>query len=252
MLDIYGLLSFRSPSRLTTLRRPKFPVETYIEGKYLADASDVAEAAVRDWLKPRGKKPPLAIATINRRLAALRRILSLAFRAMELVDITTYRHASHCSRVRHSGKPGSPTRNQYGFAAHAGQGSSALLSPCWYAPACESANFCALAPKTAGTAPSSWTPAPKLASPGLCQSSPRDPLPAILPPDNKILRRLAQRIRPGQATSRPTPHSHARPAPHCRLPACRVRREPARHSGVVRPHQPRHDHPIHPHRARTP
>lgn len=78
-------LSLKSANDIAKTKIP--PWKTYIEGKYLADASDVAEAAVRDWLKPRGKKPPLAIATINRRLAVLRRILSLAFRQWSWLDI---------------------------------------------------------------------------------------------------------------------------------------------------------------------
>lgn len=47
----------------------------YIAGQDIGRAPDAADAAVRDWLDK-----GLAVATINRRLAALRRVLSLAYR----------------------------------------------------------------------------------------------------------------------------------------------------------------------------
>lgn len=47
----------------------------YIAGQDIGRAPDIADAAVRNWL---GRE--LAVATINRRLAALRRVLALAFR----------------------------------------------------------------------------------------------------------------------------------------------------------------------------
>ena len=47
----------------------------YITGRPIEQAADIADGAVRDWL---GKG--LAVATINRRLAALRRVLALAYR----------------------------------------------------------------------------------------------------------------------------------------------------------------------------
>ena len=53
----------------------------WIAGKPLHAAPDIADVAVRDWL---GKG--LAIATINRRLAALRRILALAYRRWQWTD----------------------------------------------------------------------------------------------------------------------------------------------------------------------
>ena len=53
----------------------------YIAGQPLERAADIAEQAVRDWL---GKG--LAVATINRRLAGLRRILALAYRRWQWID----------------------------------------------------------------------------------------------------------------------------------------------------------------------
>jgi integrase len=57
----------------------------YIVGQALEDAPDIADRAARDWLLA-GKKNPekgLKPATINRRLAMLRRILNLAWRKWE-------------------------------------------------------------------------------------------------------------------------------------------------------------------------
>lgn len=53
----------------------------YIAGQPLDAAPDIADLAVRDWL---GKG--LAVATINRRLAAIRRVLALAFRRWQWTD----------------------------------------------------------------------------------------------------------------------------------------------------------------------
>ncbi len=53
----------------------------YVAGIALDRAPDVAERAVRDWLDA-----GLAIATINRRLAGLRRILALAYRRWQWTD----------------------------------------------------------------------------------------------------------------------------------------------------------------------
>lgn len=47
----------------------------YIAGQPIERAADVADTAVRDWMTK-----GLAVATINRRLAALRRVLALAYR----------------------------------------------------------------------------------------------------------------------------------------------------------------------------
>lgn len=55
--------------------------QTYITAKPLESAPDIADTAVRDWLTK-----GLAIATINRRLAGLRRILSLAYRRWQWID----------------------------------------------------------------------------------------------------------------------------------------------------------------------
>lgn len=52
----------------------------YIAGQPIDRAADVADAAVRDWMDK-----GLAIATINRRLAALRRILALAYRRWQWI-----------------------------------------------------------------------------------------------------------------------------------------------------------------------
>jgi integrase len=52
----------------------------YIAGHAIERAPDIAERAVRDWL---GRE--LAIATINRRLAALRRVLALAYRRWQWI-----------------------------------------------------------------------------------------------------------------------------------------------------------------------
>lgn len=54
---------------------------TYIAGQPLDRAPDIADAAVRDWIAK-----GLAVATINRRLAALRRILALAYRKWQWTD----------------------------------------------------------------------------------------------------------------------------------------------------------------------
>jgi integrase len=53
----------------------------YISGQPLDRAADIAEQAVRDWLAK-----DLAVATINRRLAGLRRILALAYRRWQWID----------------------------------------------------------------------------------------------------------------------------------------------------------------------
>lgn len=53
----------------------------YVAGAALDRAPDIAERAVRDWLEA-----GLAIATINRRLAGLRRILALAFRRWQWTE----------------------------------------------------------------------------------------------------------------------------------------------------------------------
>lgn len=55
--------------------------QPYITAQPLDRAQDVADSAVRDWLAK-----GLAVATINRRLAGLRRILSLAYRRWQWVD----------------------------------------------------------------------------------------------------------------------------------------------------------------------
>lgn len=52
----------------------------YIAGQPIERAADVADSAVRDWMAK-----GLAVATINRRLAGLRRILSLAYRRWQWI-----------------------------------------------------------------------------------------------------------------------------------------------------------------------
>lgn len=55
--------------------------EPYLRGRTLDQARDVADEATADW-----RKAGLAAATINRRLAALRRVLSLCFRRWDWLD----------------------------------------------------------------------------------------------------------------------------------------------------------------------
>lgn len=55
--------------------------EAYIAGHTLEQAPDLAERAVADWLAA-----GLAVATINRRIAALRRVLGLAFKRWQWTD----------------------------------------------------------------------------------------------------------------------------------------------------------------------
>lgn len=52
----------------------------YIAGQPIERAADIADVAVRDWMTK-----GLAVATINRRLAALRRILALAYRRWQWI-----------------------------------------------------------------------------------------------------------------------------------------------------------------------
>lgn len=53
----------------------------YIAGQQIEHAPDFADTAVRDWLDK-----GLTVSTINRRLAALRRVLALAYRRWQWID----------------------------------------------------------------------------------------------------------------------------------------------------------------------
>lgn len=77
-LDSPEFLGLRSSANLADKIATWAP---YIAGLPIERAADVAEAAVRDWMAK-----GLAIATINRRLAALRRILALAYRRWRWTD----------------------------------------------------------------------------------------------------------------------------------------------------------------------
>lgn len=70
-LDSPELLGLKSAEDIVSNKIP--PWMPYIKGRYLEQARDAADEAVAAW-----KKSGLAIATINRRLAALRRVLALA------------------------------------------------------------------------------------------------------------------------------------------------------------------------------